>query len=194
MFIPLKNSVDIVVHISNLNWIDKLLLTKITSNKKNGGRLGFSFIAIFQKLIFGYLLTFFCHKRTLIFTYQIVKTFNTFWQLKPLTFINLCIPHSNIYWFTAENRIKTNLQDLDIFRPQKYIVALVTQFSALRQLNNMLLIIYSKNQFNVILFGFSFRAIFQKKCQALFYFIYFGKKVTLIFCFSKWKMTCFFGN
>ena len=134
MFILLKNSVAIVVHISNLNWIDKLLLTKITSNKKNGGRLGFIFIAIFQKLIFGYLLTFFCHKRTLIFTFQIVKTFNTFWQLKPLTFINLCIPHSNIYWFTAENRIKSNLQDLGIFRHQIYMVALVTQSSALHKL------------------------------------------------------------
>ena len=89
--------------------------------------------------------------------------FYTFWQLKPLTFINLCIPHSNIYWFTAKNRNKTVLQDLDIFRPQKYIVALVTQLSALCQLNKILTTMSNTNLFNVIMFGLSFKAIFPEK-------------------------------
>ena len=129
-----------------------------------------------------------------MFSFYIVEIFNIFWQLKPLTFIYLCIPHSNIYWFTAENRIKTNLQDLDILRPQKYIVALVTKLSALRQLKTMLIKIYNKNYFNVILFGFCFRAIFKKNVRPFFYFIYFGKKVNLNILFSKWKMMCFFGN
>ena len=153
-----------VVHISNLNWINIMLLTKITWNKINGGRHSFNFIAIFQNLFLGYFFTFFCSIYTLILTFLVIKMFNTIWQLKPLNFINLYIPHSKIYWFTAENRIKSDLEDLDIFRPQKYMVALVTPFPGLRPLYNMLPSIYNKILFNVILFGFSFRAIFPKKC------------------------------
>ena len=117
-----------------------------------------------KNFFFGYFLTFFCHKMTLIFTFQIVKMFNAFWCQKPMTFINSYIPHSNIYWFTAENRIKSNLQDLGIFRHQIYMVAMVTQSSALCQLNNKSPTIYNYNLLNDILFGFSF----PKKILGLF--------------------------
>ena len=102
-----------------------------------------------------------------------------------MTFINSYIPHSNIYWFTAENRIKSNLQDLGIFRHQIYMVAMVTQSSALRQLNNKSPTIYNYNLLNDILFGFSFRTIFPKKYQAFFHLIYFGKKITLNIFFQQ---------
>ena len=76
--------------------------------------------------------------------------FNVLWQLKPLTFTNLRIPHSIIYGFAAENKFITNLQDLGILKSNKYMVAIVKQFIVSHQLVNIPLTIYKQKLFNGI--------------------------------------------